>query len=617
MSGMGGSLNVGNSVIVAAFHRNLLHQFLVVLGLLVVLSIAWNLLRTLQLRAAIAAAHVEGDEDSIRLPLIPQLPAEPVGHRVMRVAFGLLWLLDGILQAQSAMPVGLASQVVQPLGSQSPGWVAHLVNSGVLIWNNHPVQAAAASVWIQVGIGLWLLVAPRGRWLRVGAAISIGWALVVWVFGEAFGGIFIPGLSWCFGAPGAVLIYGIAGFLLALPEQSWSTPRLGRRVLFGSGLFFIGMAVLEAWPGRGFWQGRVGHRPVGAIAAMVQTMSTTTQPRLFSAWASSFASFDAAHGFGVNLAIVVGLSAIGLALSLGNMALARVGVIASVVLCLGDWVLIQDFGFFGGLGTDPNSMLPMVALIASAYLGMVKLPSEVLEREPAASARAWLAGWRADPTYAFRSLAAGAAAIVTLLGAAPLFLASTNAEADPIVTEAVNGTPDVTNIVAPGFTLTNQYGKSISLSSLRNKVVAMTFLDPVCTNDCPLIGQEFGEADRALGAASSKTVFVAIVTNPVYRSQFDMNAFDHQEGLDTLSNWLFLTGSVKSLQDVWNNYGVQAVVSPAGAMVDHSDIAYVIDGNGHTREVLSAAPGAGTSTTKSSFANLMDQEIRSLLSTVR
>jgi cytochrome oxidase Cu insertion factor (SCO1/SenC/PrrC family) len=614
---MGGSLNVSNSIIVTAFQRNLLHQLLIVLGILVVLSISWNLLRTLQLRTAIAAANAAGDENAITLPQGRRLAAEPIGHKLLRIAVGLLWLLDGILQAQSAMPVGLASQVVQPLSSQSPGWVAHLVNSGVLIWNNHPVQAATASVWVQVGIGLWLLVAPRGRWLRAGAAISVGWALVVWVFGEAFGGIFIPGLSWCFGAPGAVLIYAVAGLLLALPERSWSTTRLGRRVLFGTGLFFIGMAVLEAWPGRGFWQGKIGHKQVGAIASMVQSMATTKQPSMFSAWASSFASFDAAHGFGVNLVIVIALGAIGVALCSGNLALTRIGVIASAVFCLADWVLIQDFGFFGGLGTDPNSMLPMLVLIVSAYLAMAKLPTEVFESAPAGSMRAWFAGLKADPTYAFRSLAAGGAAVVTLLGAAPLFLASTNANADPIVTEAVNGTPDVTNLIAPGFTLTNQYGKSVSLASLQNKVVAMTFLDPVCTNDCPLIGQEFGEADRALGTASSKTVFIAIVTNPIYRSQFDMNAFDHQEGLDTLSNWLFLTGNVKSLQDVWNNYGVQAVVSPAGAMVDHSDIAYVIDGNGHTREVLSAAPGAGTSTTKSSFANLMDQEIRSLLSTAR
>ena len=47
------------------------------------------------------------------------------------------------------------------------------------------------------------------------------------MFGEAFGGIFAPGLTWLFGAPGAVLIYAVAGALIALPERAWRTRRLG------------------------------------------------------------------------------------------------------------------------------------------------------------------------------------------------------------------------------------------------------------------------------------------------------------------------------------------------------------------------------------------------------
>jgi cytochrome oxidase Cu insertion factor (SCO1/SenC/PrrC family) len=142
----------------------------------------------------------------------------------------------------------------------------------------------------------------------------------------------------------------------------------------------------------------------------------------------------------------------------------------------------------------------------------------------------------------------------------------------------------------------------------------MTFLDPVCTTDCPLIGQEFREADLQLGARAKSTVFIAIVANPVYRSSFYTNGFDRDEGLNSLSNWLFLTGSVRALENVWDDYGVQVTVSPAGAMVDHSDIAYVIDSRGHTRYILSADPGAGTATTKSSFVDLLDGEMTKVMS---
>ena len=133
-------------------------------------------------------------------------------------------------------------------------------------------------MWIQVGIGLWLILAERGWWSRAAGLASVGWGLVVWVFGESFGGIFAPGLTWLFGAPGAVLFYAAAGALIALPERAWQTARTGRLILAGMGTFFIGMAVLQAWPGRGFWQGTAGAQP-GTLTGMVQSISVSGLPK--------------------------------------------------------------------------------------------------------------------------------------------------------------------------------------------------------------------------------------------------------------------------------------------------------------------------------------------------
>jgi hypothetical protein len=72
------------------------------------------------------------------------------------------------------MPGGLPAQVIQPAAATSPGWVRHLVNWGGTIWTYHPVQAAAASVWIQAGIGLWLIVAMGGRPSRLAASEQCG-----------------------------------------------------------------------------------------------------------------------------------------------------------------------------------------------------------------------------------------------------------------------------------------------------------------------------------------------------------------------------------------------------------------------------------------------------------
>ena len=608
MSGMGGSLNLSNSLIVSTFQHTLLHQFLIVLGILVALAISWNVLRAMQLRDAISAAG-----SGLNAAVAPRQSVEPVGRRVLRMVFALFWIFDGILQAQSGMPVGLATQVMQPIGAASSGFVRHLVNAGALIWNNHPIQASVSVVWIQVGLGLWLLIAPRGRWQRVAAVASIGWALIVWSFGEAFGGIFAPGLSWCFGAPGAALIYALAGLLIALPERLWSNAALARRLLGAVGVFFIGMATLQAWPGRGFWQGRIAGGGVGAIASMAKTMSTTSQPAIFADWTRAFASFTLAHGFAVNLSIVISLVAIGIGLLMRQAVILRAAVAFGVLLCLADWVLIQDFGFFGGLGTDPNSMLPLIAVLVAGYLGVTRAPVVLTEPVRDGPILAWTAALRASPSYAFRNIAATSAAVVILLGALPMFFASLNANADPIVTEALNGPPSTTNAPAPPFSLTDQFGKTVSLASLRGKVLALTFLDPVCTTDCPLIGQEFAQADRALGNDARKTAFLAVDVNPIYRASVYTNAFDLEQGLNTLSNWHFLSGSAAALQQVWNDYGVQVVNSTAGSMVGHSDIAYVIDANGHTRDILNTLPGSGTASMKSSFVGVLDQEVRMLL----
>ena len=66
--------------------------------------------------------------------------------------------------------------------------------------------------------------------------------------------------------------------------------------------------------------------------------------------------------WGVNLFAVVALAAIGALFVTGRRPAVLGGLVALVVLSLADWVLIEDFGFFGGVGTDPNSMLPMALL---------------------------------------------------------------------------------------------------------------------------------------------------------------------------------------------------------------------------------------------------------------
>jgi cytochrome oxidase Cu insertion factor (SCO1/SenC/PrrC family) len=652
MPGMNSGLNIANPILVAAFRAALMHQGLIALLILATLAITWASIKEWLPRLAIADRHAPtGQAPASQAPasqaptasawLRPSGAAEPAGRSLLRTGFGLLWIFDGILQAQPAMVAGLPSKIIAPAAASSPAWVQHIANWAGTAWSYHPIQASAAAVWIQVGIGVWLVAAARGPWSHAAGLASAGWGLLVWVFGEAFGGVFGPGLTVLFGAPGAALFYCVAGGLVALPERFWQAPTLGRRMVSGLGLFFVGMAVLQAWPGRGFWQGTTSGRQPGILTTMIRSMSGIPQPSMLARWVSGFAAFTAQHGFAVNLFAVVALATIGALLLTRQPRLIRPAITVLAVFCLADWVLIEDVGFLGGLGTDPNNMIPLLLVVFAGYLAMTRLPAPVTQpvTAPASAVQPgtaqpgsaepgrWRPDWRdrLHPRRLARTFAsagptgilAGWAAALVLLGAAPMALAQANPNADPIIAQAIDGASTPINFAAPGFALTDQHGHQVSLASLHGKVVLMTFLDPVCTTDCPLIAQEFRAADRLLGARAADVRLVAIATNPLYYTARYVQAFDRQERLTGLRNWFFLTGSLSQLHQVWQSYGISAVVLPAGQMVAHNDLAFVIDRGGRVRTELNFEPGPGTTTSVSSFAVELSQAAESAISPSR
>jgi len=633
MPGMPHAITASNPLVVAAFHATLLHQLLLLLVIGVALALCWNVAFTLHQRRAArsVAAAEQGEGEPSAGGALASSPAagalaalEPSGRKVLRIAFGLLWVLDGLLQLQSAMPIAMPGGVIRPAAAGSPPWVHSIVNFGLTIWTNHPVQAAASVVWIQLGLGLALLLAPRGRWSRAAGAASVGWGLVVWVFGEAFGGIFSSGQQWAFGLPGGVLFYVVAGALLVLPERAWRGTRLARIVVGAAGLFFVGMAVLQAWPSAGRWHGS-RH---SAMASMVRTMAKTPQPHWLSSWLSSFAAFDASHGFGVNLFLVIALAVVGLTLCVGRGRLLLAGGVGAGVLCLAAWVLVQDLGFLGGEGTDPNSMVPMLVLLAACMMAVLR-PEAVAPVGTAPASEPVVVPWRAvvggreggrsrqwwevvTPGVLARAAAGLLAAAFLIVGVVPMAGASLDQQATVIVTEAVNGAPNALDTPAHRFDLVDQDGTRVSLASLRGKVVALTFLDPVCTSDCPIVAQSFRVADEMLGREAKDAEFVAIATNPRYHSVAAIRAFDREEGMTRVPNWLYLTGSTRELRKIWDAYGVQVTVERAGAMIGHADLAYVIDRHSRLREVLDSDPGL-TSSTRDSMSVLVADEMRAVI----
>ena len=110
---------------------------------------------------------------------------------------------------------------------------------------------------------------------------------------------------------------------------------------------------------------------------------------------------------------------------------------------------------------------------------------------------------------------------------------------------------------APGFRLTDQRGHTMTLASLRGKVVVLEFMDPHCTDICPIVSQEFVDAYRQLGAQASKVVFAAINVNQYHATVQNMAAYSTAHRLNTIPDWHFFTGPVPALRTAWRDYNIQ------------------------------------------------------------
>jgi cytochrome oxidase Cu insertion factor (SCO1/SenC/PrrC family) len=136
---------------------------------------------------------------------------------------------------------------------------------------------------------------------------------------------------------------------------------------------------------------------------------------------------------------------------------------------------------------------------------------------------------------------------------------------------------------APDFTLTDQAGHVMSMASLHGKVVVLEFMDPHCTDICPIVSQEFIGAYKDLGALRSRVVFLAVNVNEYHLKVSEMAAFTDEQHLNTVPSWHFLTGTFPVLRGIWHAYGEEVEDPSPNADVIHSSFMFFIDPQGKER----------------------------------
>jgi len=142
---------------------------------------------------------------------------------------------------------------------------------------------------------------------------------------------------------------------------------------------------------------------------------------------------------------------------------------------------------------------------------------------------------------------------------------------------------------APGFALTDQFGRRTSLAAWRGKVVVLAFVDSRSTTLSPLTAQTLVDAGRLLGKGMADVQFLAVNANPVHTSVADVRTWSSEHGM--LRRWLFLTGPTAVLRAVWRRYGV--AVQTVGGTVQDTPSVFVIDAHGREQAVFltSGVPG--------------------------
>ena len=144
----------------------------------------------------------------------------------------------------------------------------------------------------------------------------------------------------------------------------------------------------------------------------------------------------------------------------------------------------------------------------------------------------------------------------------------------------VGGFP-INGTLAPDFKLVDQFGQSVTLSSLRGHEVVLAFIDARCTSLCPLTAQiMYAAKARLSSAAASKVMLIAVNANTTATSVSAVQGWSIQHGM--LHQWRFLTGSPAQLEAIYRAYKVYQQVNPDGS-ITHDPLTYIIDADGHER----------------------------------
>jgi protein SCO1 len=141
------------------------------------------------------------------------------------------------------------------------------------------------------------------------------------------------------------------------------------------------------------------------------------------------------------------------------------------------------------------------------------------------------------------SLRLSAVARLVLVVALILPVVAACAGCRPRVERTGTYTPTDTKDCLPDLRLTDQYGKQVSLASLKGKPVLFDFIYTTCPGPCLMLTSRMRLIAKRLGPMlGSKAWFVSVTVDPEHDGPAQLLDYAKQQDANR-NGWLFLTGS--------------------------------------------------------------------------
>lgn len=279
---------------------------------------------------------------------------------------GSLWLLDALLQAQPRMfSGGVVNMALLPAAQGQPTWIAGPMQWGVRLWMRQPALWNTLAVGLELLIGCLVLMGTRRRhraWGRTGLWLSIVWGLIVWFFGQGFGGLFTGSATYLAGAPGSAFLYIVLAIALLLPESRWQSPRLLWAMRSGGAVLFAVGALLQLAPL--YWS------PLGLASVLESEVMMPLPFGLAALQAPLIASMANAPTLW-NLALIGILLVPAAALLVAPLFArgSRIFYLLALAWLVALWIVFQGYGMvFSGMATDPNTAPLWLLLLVPGWL---------------------------------------------------------------------------------------------------------------------------------------------------------------------------------------------------------------------------------------------------------